>query len=544
MTRQQYRNPGSLALILIAAGAFFVAPNLAPADDEPTFDDLRAKMFKLYQAGEYDKALECAEKMHEMKSDDVETFYSLACLHCINGNKDKAYKWLEKSVEAGFPDAAHLKADDDFKTIRAEDRFRALVDKLEKMQGDEEGEDEAPAKKTKAEGKVKKPDEPAEQTAQIEEMDKIIEGLKKKLAAKDGEIKELKARVDELKQAQPAPQPGQDGQPLNPFGITGAELNNMVTALTQELIQVSNAGERYKALAIALEARSLADVGLTNYNVACMYSLLDKKAEAFRYLNHALELQPFSADMVAQIENDTDFDNIRDDPRYKEVIEKAKKKTPRRAQREQGREVEAEYKVTLPSGHNKSKEAPLIVALHGYGGNMDETTAAWKEAAAEVGAILVTPQGRFELEDGAYHWGRSIDAIEENVLDAIDDVIEDYAIDEARIVISGFSQGGTMSWLLAVRNPDVFHGVIPVAGRPVGLTAGLLEDDEVGKLRVFVMVGADDQELIISDSREAVKQFKEAGAKAEMQVYNGVAHAFPENATEEQVKALKFVLAA
>lgn len=538
MTRQQYRHPGSFALILVAIGALLCTPAMTFGDDEPSFDDLRTQMYKLYKDGNYKKALECAEKMHEMKADDLDAIYSLACLHCLNGDKDKAYDWLEKSIAAGFPTVAHLKADDDFKTIRAEDRFRSLVRKLAKMEAEKEG------KKADDTGKVKKADDPAKQAEQIEDLAKTIEGLKKKLGKKDVEIEALKARIAELGKKQPAPQQGPDGPPLNPFGITGADLNAKVTALTQELIQVSGAGERYKALAIALEARNLADIGLTNYNVACMYSLVDKKDESFRYLARSIELGGFSQDMVAQIENDSDFDNVRDDPRYKEMIEKAKKGSPQRASREQGRAVDAEYKITLPPNHNKSSKAPLIVAMHGYGGNMEETIDAWKDAAAEVGAILLTPQGGFRLDNNAYHWGRGIDAIEENVLDAIDDVVEDYNVDTSKVVIAGFSQGGWASWLLAVRNPDIFRGAIPVAGRFVGVSPESLEDEELEKLRVFVMVGADDQELIIDDNRQAVKRFNEIGAKAELHLYDNVAHAFPDNATEEQVKALKFVLAA
>jgi len=100
------------------------------ADDQPSLGELDRKLGQAYRNSNYKKALELAEKMHEIQSDDPRTIYNIACLHCLLGEKDQAYTWLEKSIRAGFAEADQLVDDADFKTIRGEDRFRKLVKRI------------------------------------------------------------------------------------------------------------------------------------------------------------------------------------------------------------------------------------------------------------------------------------------------------------------------------------------------------------------------------------------------------------------------------
>jgi len=115
-------------------------------------------------------------------------------------------------------------------------------------------------------------------------------------------------------------------------------------------------------------------------------------------------------------------------------------------------------------------------------------------------------------------------------------------VDEDKIVLAGFSQGGWVTWALAMRNPDTFCGIIPVAGlfRPESESA--FEDKDLAGLRVYIMVGGDDSSRTIDSNRQAAKRFKKIGAKEKLNVYEGVGHGFPGHATREEIKALRFVL--
>jgi predicted esterase len=516
------------AMLAMAFVGLTAAAARAAGDPPPDFAKLQKDLKQAYDAGNYQKALETAEKMHELKPNDAETMYNMACMHCLLGHKDKAYDWIEKAIDAGFADADGLANDDDFKTIRGEDRFRALVKRLR------EPDKKAPAKKD-SEREAKKEAKQDEGKKEKQEQDK------KDQPKKDGEKRDAR----KMEQVKKTPQPQQKSSKPGKFQYSDQEKAAKVQELTQAAIAASEKKDRYKALAYTLEARVLADVGLTNYNVACMYSLLDQKDDAFRYLERAVELNNMPTPMAQQMEGDTDLDNIRKDARYTELLKKAGDSKGGDAQAtpdQQGKQVDPEWQVTVPKGLDKSKKVPLIVALHGYNGNMDETIKQWKDAAEEIGAILLTPQGTFRLSDDHYHWGRNLDTIEENIMAAIDEVAEDHQIDKKKVIIVGFSQGGWAAWTVALRNPDVFCGAIPVGGRLTGNWKDDVEEDGVKKLRIYSMLGADDEEPLLKDNKAAAKQLKEMGVKVEVRTFDGVGHAFPKNSKEEEVKALKFIL--
>jgi predicted esterase len=501
------------------------APTRAVADEPPDLGKLNTEMMAAYQAGNFQKALEIGEKIHEAAPENVDTIYNIACLHCLLGHKDKAYEWLEDAIDAGYDDADHLMQDDDFKSIRAEDRFRAIVKDL--REGDKKQDDKAAKEKkeSKKEEDAKKKDE-----AKKDDQPKKEREQEKKAAKEEQEEKQDKEPK--------AKKPGKQTR----FQLTPAEIQQKIGELTQECIKASEEKEHFKALSLALEARVLADVGLTNYNVACMYSILGKKNEAFRYLDRAIDLGGVNGDMVKQIEDDKDFDKIRKDPRYAELLEKAGKGAKGVGALPQGKEVKPEWQVTVPKGFDKDKKAPLIVALHAYNDSMEGSIEHWKAAAAEIGAILLTPQGAYQLDNDHYQWGRDLNAIEEIVMDSIDEVIDEYKVDKKKVVVVGFSQGAWAAWALALRNPDVFCGAIPVGGRfPQGWKDDA-EEDLVKNLRVFAMLGAKDDENLVTSNKDGAKDLAEIGAKVEVKVYDGIRHEFPKKATEEEVKALEFVL--
>ncbi|MCZ6815979.1 MAG: dienelactone hydrolase family protein [Planctomycetota bacterium] len=471
-----------LVLSVVLTGAFLSPPAFGMDDDEPSFSKLAQQMQTAHRNGKYEKSLELSEKMHEMRPDDKGPVYNIACAHCLLGDKEKAYTWLEKAIDKGYSDADHMTNDYDLRTIRGEPRFRKMLRQLR--------------------DKKRKPG--------------------KQAGERDAAPPEPKAKPPEM---------------------TGEERQAKIGELTRKLMEAAGAGRNEKALEYAEQALEVGDTGLTNYNVACMHSLLGHEDKAFKYLNIAVEKGMGRTLMVDQIEGDADFKNIREDSRYKDILEKARKSDKRRAapDRPEEKDVKASFKITLPDDFDKSKKAPLIVALHHYHGNMGRTIDRWKDAADEVGAILLTPQGTVEMGGNQYHWGDDLDTIEDNVLDAIDDVMDEYKVDSHKVVLGGFSQGGWATWGLALRNPDLFAGIIPVCGRFEPESESALGRDGLEKLRVFIMLGADLREQVIDGNKDAARRLRKIGAKVKTNVYEGIGHSFPEDRTRELVKALRFV---
>lgn len=108
-----------------------VEPAAVPlADARAKTRGINRQMMTAYQGGDYAEAVRYAIEMHNVDPKDNGVMYNVACFQCLAGNHKEAYDWLGKAINAGYDDADHLMADDDFKAIRTEERFRSIVKKL------------------------------------------------------------------------------------------------------------------------------------------------------------------------------------------------------------------------------------------------------------------------------------------------------------------------------------------------------------------------------------------------------------------------------
>lgn len=484
-------HPNVIASLMLGLTVMALNTPTARADDKPSFEQLSRQFRQAYNSGDYKKALELSEKQHELKPSAVDPIYNIACMNCLLGEKAKAFEWLEKAVDAGYSNADHMANDSDLRSIWGEGRFRAMVQKVR----------EKNAKPNSSPRKDNEDDKPAK-----------------------SDVKP--ARIDDKSR--------DDDKPARPV-LSPRQQQARVQELTNQVIQAAEKKDYDKALKLALEARDVADIGLTNYNVACMYSLKGKTDEAFKYLERSLEQGGTGVNMVEQIENDSDLDSLRKDKRYAPLLKQAKNM-------KRGERVDFKWRIVTPKNFDKDKKAPLLVALHHLGGSMDAAVERWKDAADEVGAILLCPQGTIRTDDGVYQWGMSTDEIEKNVMRAMDAAMDDYNIDQDKVVLAGFSQGGWITWHLGLTHPDTFRGLIPVGGPYRQAASSISTQKELKKLRVYVMVGGDEREEILQSNRDAAGELEKIGAKVNLKVYRGIGHDFPSNAKEEQIAALKFVL--
>lgn len=479
-----------IASALLGVSCFMINAPAAQADDPPSFEKLSREFRQAYNNGDYKKALEISQKQHELRPAALDPIYNIACMNCLLGEKAWAFEWLEKAIDAGYNDADHMANDYDLRSIWGESRFRAMVSQVR----EKNAKSSSAPKKQGNDKPAKSDDKPARTEDKPKEADKP---------------------------ARPAMSPRQRQARVN--------------ELTQQVIEAAGNKEYDKALKLALEARDVADNGLTNYNVGCMYSLLGKTDEAFKHLNLAIDRGGFGTNMVDQIENDTDLDSLRKDKRYEPLLTRAK--SVGRAER-----VDFKWRVVTPKNFDKNKKSPLLVALHHMGGSMDAAVDRWKDASDEVGAILLCPQGTLKMDDDVFQWGMNMDEIEKNIMRAMDAAMDDYNIDQDKIVLAGFSQGGWITWHLGLTHPDTFRGLIPVGGmrREVGGSAA--SQKELKKLRVYIMVGSDERDEVVKSNRDAAGELEKIGASVKLNIYEGVGHDFPKNATQEQIAALKYVL--
>ena len=191
----------------------------------------------------------------------------------------------------------------------------------------------------------------------------------------------------------------------------------------------------------------------------------------------------------------------------------AKELMPESAPREPGRHkmslkvdgLERSFIVHLPAGYDGKKSLPLVLMLHGGGGNAKATMweTGWADKADSAGFIAVFPnaaarnpnrRSSFALNPQLWNDGserfypdqKAVDDVHflELLLDAL---AQSFAIDGKRVYLSGFSNGASMSFLAAARLPHKIAAIAPVAGA-CWINPGILKPP----VPMLYMTGSDD----------------------------------------------------
>jgi poly(3-hydroxybutyrate) depolymerase len=127
--------------------------------------------------------------------------------------------------------------------------------------------------------------------------------------------------------------------------------------------------------------------------------------------------------------------------------------------------------VKVPASYNANGPAvPLVLELHGVDNDprvLAEQSGFWQVADA-YGVIVVTPQAApYAPPLMCNRWNANGDAAMNNdeafLLDLLADVARKYKVDESRIYLTGFSNGGAMANRLSLLHADKFAAVVVYA---------------------------------------------------------------------------------
>ena len=177
------------------------------------------------------------------------------------------------------------------------------------------------------------------------------------------------------------------------------------------------------------------------------------------------------------------------------------------------------YRMYVPKTYTASRAYPLVIALHGLGGTEDSFFDGYNGAmpplAEQHGFIVATPLG-FRV-DGGYGWGignppadpttrRSQQASEDDVMQVLQQVKQQYKIDENRIYLMGHSLGAIGTWKVGPKFPDVWAALGPISGS--GNAASL---ERIKNIPQIVVHGDDDRTVNVQGSRTMVAKMKELG---------------------------------
>ncbi|MFN2564869.1 MAG: alpha/beta hydrolase [Gemmatimonadaceae bacterium] len=157
----------------------------------------------------------------------------------------------------------------------------------------------------------------------------------------------------------------------------------------------------------------------------------------------------------------------------------------------------------VPAGYRRDKPAPLMVMLHGAGGNPRRGLSWVMQLADSAGVILVAPPSRGTTWDVVRgHYGPDVALIDR----VLAHVFAAYTVDTTRLAIGGFSDGATYALSVGITNGDLFTHVIAFS------PGFMMPAARRGAPRLYVSHGTQDQILSIDAcSRQIVRRVRDAG---------------------------------
>ena len=194
-------------------------------------------------------------------------------------------------------------------------------------------------------------------------------------------------------------------------------------------------------------------------------------------------------------------------------------------------QTELRYIEHLTGGAQPDEVLPLIVAVHGLGDRPEhfvEIFEGWEFKARVVLPAGPTPWGKGH----AWMTVRTADEkrlhlLGQQTLESADRIaafLQEVVTTRPTIgkpVVTGFSQGGMISYALATRHGEQIRAASPVSGF---LPSPLYRETTTKMAPVRALHGEADPILSIQSARDTVQYLKDNGGDATLRTYPGVKH--------------------
>jgi len=174
------------------------------------------------------------------------------------------------------------------------------------------------------------------------------------------------------------------------------------------------------------------------------------------------------------------------------------------------------YLLYLPENYGQPNERyPLLLFLHGSGERGQEISLVKKHGPPKLLGqgrhlpfVVVSPQCPEEQR-----WDT------QTLIALLDDLGSKYAVDPARVYVTGLSMGGAGTWSLVAAAPERFAAAVPICGRTDLSTA-----EPASRLPVWIVVGDRDNPRLVGNSVEMANALQTRGADVKFTIMHGVGH--------------------
>ena len=178
---------------------------------------------------------------------------------------------------------------------------------------------------------------------------------------------------------------------------------------------------------------------------------------------------------------------------------------------------EMEYALFVPSTYARDKNTPLIVLLHGLGSTPQQiirypglTDQAEKHGTIVAAPMGYNPRGWYGVLGPKGTRGGDPPNLgelsEKDVMNVLGLVRKDYTIDPDRIYLMGHSMGGGGTFHLALKHPDVWAALGPIAPALFSLRSADLA--KIKHIPVILVQGDKDVLCPVAPARRWAEQMK------------------------------------
>ena len=182
----------------------------------------------------------------------------------------------------------------------------------------------------------------------------------------------------------------------------------------------------------------------------------------------------------------------------------------------------------VPETYSTEHAWPLIVALHGAGGNGRDFLWSWVREAKTLGYVVVAPTSHGDT------WGPDDDV---GLLEVLSWVNAHYRIASHRVLLTGMSDGATYTLLHGLAHPDEYRALAPLCGvlHPANEQLGNLQ--RARGMPIYQVHGEQDFLFPVQGARMARDALSAAGALVEYRELPELSHTYPRS---ENVRILRW----
>lgn len=192
------------------------------------------------------------------------------------------------------------------------------------------------------------------------------------------------------------------------------------------------------------------------------------------------------------------------------------------------------YSLYVPEDAAPEEPLPLVMALHGGIGHGRAFLWTWLRDAKSFRAVVVTPTA---IGPTWALTGEDVDT--PNLMRILDEVRQRQALDPARLLLTGLSDGGTFCYVGGLESGSPFTHLAPVAAGFHPMLMAFADPARLRGLPVHLVHGARDWMFPVELARQARATLAAAGADVAYCEIDDLSHAYPREINAELLAWLK-----